>query len=149
MDVGFEEQKRFSLAHELGHIALHKAGPRVCYRTNPRSVRRLPHSHERQLEREADRFGTELLMPAKAVREQFRLRFERESMWSGCRLVSDALAENPKRRRFSRPDPPTVLQAAATLGSYCSRENSPTLAEYFGVSESAISFRLVELRLVY
>ena len=48
--------KNFTVAHELGHWVLH---------------RNLIGEHTRQIEREADKFATYLLMPENFVREEF------------------------------------------------------------------------------
>lgn len=53
-------RRRFSVAHELGHFYLHR-GLRLAFTHHSR--------HRGRLEREADRFAAELLMPEKYVRE--------------------------------------------------------------------------------
>jgi Zn-dependent peptidase ImmA (M78 family) len=55
-------RKRFTLAHELGHFLLHK-GSHVDG-SNPA---------DNMLEREADMFASELLMPSKMVEETFTI----------------------------------------------------------------------------
>lgn len=61
-----EGQRRFSIAHELGHLALrHNAALDICHSA---------HRHERhgvsEREAEADTFAAELLLPASLVRRR-------------------------------------------------------------------------------
>jgi hypothetical protein len=92
------ERRRFTVAHEIGHWVCHReAGPRVCDLTSARAARD-------PLEREANTFAAELLMPAAEVRaaharhpdpgslaEWFRV--SREAM--GWRLYNLALGPPP------------------------------------------------------
>lgn len=59
-----EARRRFTLAHEIGHVALHGSphGAAAARGGGPRSQR----------EREADSFATNLLMPASFVHEAVR-----------------------------------------------------------------------------
>ncbi|TFU23139.1 ImmA/IrrE family metallo-endopeptidase [Rothia nasimurium] len=49
------ERMRFDLAHELGHLVMHSRGSYLA---------------ERDVEKEADRFASEFLMPARAIRAE-------------------------------------------------------------------------------
>lgn len=154
IDVQSDERARFSLAHELAHVLLHRRNPQACgtgqYRGQPRSVRYLTSKPpDVALEREADRFATELLMPSKAVRKQFNERYGTDRIWSGSSTVRQALAYEAKRPRFSDPATPSVLQAAAALAGYTSDTSRASLTTYFGVSRTALAIRLVELELIY
>lgn len=51
------DRKRFTLAHELGHILMHYSFPIPSYR-------------ESEVEKEANRFASEFLMPKEAIRNQ-------------------------------------------------------------------------------
>jgi len=54
-----QERQRFSIAHELGHFCLHR-GLQLAFTSHRK--------HRGRLEREADRFAAELLMPEADVK---------------------------------------------------------------------------------
>lgn len=66
--------KNFTIAHELGHWVLH---------------RNLVGRHSPQIEREADKFATYLLMPENFVREEFTKLLE----WLPAEMKLDSLAD--------------------------------------------------------
>jgi uncharacterized protein DUF955 len=94
---------RFTIAHELGHWICHahaaeEAAPAYC------RSRDLSHDAHRDLEREANVFGAELLMPEAAVREawaevadtrEVAERFEVSALAAHWRLYSFALLAQP------------------------------------------------------
>jgi hypothetical protein len=95
---------RFTIAHELGHWICHARGlddaPTYCRSQD------LAEDADRALEREANVFGAELLMPEAAVREAWaafpdasRLasRFAVSSLAAQWRLYSFGLVEQPPR----------------------------------------------------
>ena len=102
-DVPIRRQ-RFTIAHELGHWICHahaaeEAAPAYC------RSRDLSQDADRDLEREANVFGAELLMPEDAVRDAWdallhagRLaeRFGVSSLAAHWRLYSFGLAERPE-----------------------------------------------------
>jgi len=55
-----ENRQRFSLAHELGHLALHKSINQLAF---SKALNLLDYKQLRPEEREADAFAVELLMP--------------------------------------------------------------------------------------
>ena len=57
-----EEQKRFTLAHELGHILIHR-GTHYFSKEDLSTI-----CTSKQKEDEADRFAVELLLPSKIIR---------------------------------------------------------------------------------
>ncbi|MBD3879293.1 MAG: ImmA/IrrE family metallo-endopeptidase [Quinella sp. 1Q5] len=65
--------KNFTIAHELGHWVLHKD---------------LIGEHTPQMEREADKFATYLLMPEKMIREEFA-KINPSFTWSDVYLMSE------------------------------------------------------------
>ncbi|MCZ7588246.1 MAG: ImmA/IrrE family metallo-endopeptidase [Gaiella sp.] len=94
---------RFTIAHELGHWichAQHAAAPAPTYcRTSD-----LSQDTDRALEREANVFGAELLMPEAAVRQAWAAfldpsgvaaTFEVSALAAQWRLYSFGLAERP------------------------------------------------------
>jgi hypothetical protein len=95
---------RFTIAHELGHWICHArpdphaAAPSYCRTLD------VSHHTDRDLEREANVFGAELLMPEAAVREawagvpdvdEVAERFEVSALAAQWRLYSFGLAERP------------------------------------------------------
>jgi hypothetical protein len=95
---------RFTIAHEVGHWICHArqdVGEEVA--TYCRS-RDLSQDADRDLEREANVFGAELLMPERAVREAWAAfpdpgevaeRFEVSALAAQWRLYSFGLTERP------------------------------------------------------
>jgi IrrE N-terminal-like domain len=67
---GSEERRRFTLAHELGHLVLLE--PEVLHRTHT-----LLNQHRVNVERLCDAFAAELLMPRRWVTAEFPDRSER------------------------------------------------------------------------
>ncbi|MCZ7588271.1 MAG: ImmA/IrrE family metallo-endopeptidase [Gaiella sp.] len=63
---------RFTIAHELGHWICHVLGADSLQPTYCRS-QDLSQDADRALERQANVFGAELLMPESSVREQWAL----------------------------------------------------------------------------
>jgi Zn-dependent peptidase ImmA (M78 family) len=70
-----KNRQRFTVAHELGHHELHRnhellidKGPMILYRDGASS------SGDDQLEKDANAFAAELLMPASMVRREIRER---------------------------------------------------------------------------
>jgi hypothetical protein len=59
-------RRRFTAAHEFGHFVLHRdrMGGRVCLGDAPATVREVGDDDCEEMEREANRFAVELLMPA-------------------------------------------------------------------------------------
>ncbi len=93
---------RFTIAHELGHWVCHARGaetaPTFCRSQD------LSQDADRDLEREANVFGAELLMPEPAVREawaafpdtaEVAVRFDVSALAAQWRLYSFGLAERP------------------------------------------------------
>jgi hypothetical protein len=95
---------RFTIAHELGHWICHarrgsvEEAPTFCRSQD------ISQDTDRDLEREANVFGAELLMPEQAVREawaalpdaaEVAARFEVSALAAQWRLYSFELAERP------------------------------------------------------
>lgn len=62
-------RQRFTIAHELGHLLLHRGRPLIVEKLvlmNARSTKNVASASE---EREANRFAASLLMPARLVQE--------------------------------------------------------------------------------
>lgn len=61
-------RKRFSIAHELGHLQMHREEMKICSREDIAEVKR---TVERDLEQEANVFASCFLMPERFVRSYF------------------------------------------------------------------------------
>lgn len=80
-------QKRFCVAHELGHFVLHEEGNQLALCT---SRDMLPWYKSRPEEPEANAFAAELLMPEKLFREQCRQEDLRLDILEGLAAVFQA-----------------------------------------------------------
>jgi hypothetical protein len=98
------QRQRFTIAHELGHWICHAQGvdaaPTFCRSQD------VSQDTDRVLEREANVFGAELLMPEAAVREAWAAfpdastlasRFAVSSLAAQWRLYGFGLVEQPPR----------------------------------------------------
>jgi len=152
-----EEVRNYTLAHEIGHLVLHQTtiSCRGGSALRKRSVRRLKFENRDEFalkqEREADIFASELLMPEKAVRKQFNTTFSRKAIRAQSTFVLK-LYERQISDSFSRRpsiDQSNPLAVARYLATFKPDPNVISLTEFFDVSREAMSFRLVELELVF
>lgn len=100
-------RQRFTIAHELGHWICHANGMEQAAPTYCRS-QDVSQDTDRTVEREANVFGAELLMPEAAVREawvafpdaaEVAARFEVSALAAQWRLYSFGLIAEPPHRR--------------------------------------------------
>ena len=99
-------RRRFTLAHELGHwVCQHLEGKMAPVYCRAADVQPEPSAADRALEREANVFAAELLMPEASVRDEWprtatfgelALRFGVSSEAMSWRLYSFDLAPRPK-----------------------------------------------------
>lgn len=143
-----EESKRYTLAHELGHVLLHTEIPDCNAGHLPRVLSMLSASDRKRkvqysdIEKEAEIFARELLMPERAVRRHFRKLFG----------VDQLHASSGVARKFAphaQQDRSVKLRATAKEFAKWSNSSGLSLAEFFGVSPRAMSNRLIGLYLVY
>lgn len=141
-----EAEKRFTIAHEIGHAVLHAHKVTPANRT--RSVRPVerraamsPQPLQQRLEREADVFAAALLMPEKAVRTQFKQLF-------GVDRVLAQSMEIANGEGTLRPARHTLRDHATELAKRRVSAETKSLAEFFGVSIAAMAIRICELRLI-
>lgn len=149
--TGGEARKRFSVAHELGHVVLHsQASQKVLSRTRLVSSRpgigtravNSPVPLEQRLEREANIFATALLMPEKAIRDNFR------ELFGVGRLSIDSEQAFALSSGSGRTPRKTLGKTAEMLARERVHPDQPSLADFFGVSAEAMAVRMCELRLV-
>lgn len=152
-----KEIRNFTLAHEIGHLVLHQASI-SCHggsALRKRSVRRLKfENHDESAlrqEREADVFASELLMPEKAVRKQFHFTFSREAIRSQSTFIQKLYERQmgDSIRRRASIDQSSPIAVARYIANYKSDPDMLPLTEFFGVSRDAMSYRLVELELIF
>ncbi|MGH2397395.1 MAG: ImmA/IrrE family metallo-endopeptidase, partial [bacterium] len=141
-------ERNFTIAHEIGHAVLH--GHMVglggaLNRTKSAGRRPLPElrSTGQRIEREANIFATELLMPEKSVRDRFERIFGRPALWLGSSQIRSKLVGV---RAMPEPE---LEQVAAFIAEYKAEHETRSLVGSFGVSRSAMALRLRELGLLY
>jgi Zn-dependent peptidase ImmA (M78 family) len=83
-------QQRFSIAHELAHFVLHPEKIRE-YGSLKKAADRSDPKYFPEIEKEADEFGEELLMPETLLREIFPDVFETQQKLSFQRIQEVAL----------------------------------------------------------
>lgn len=135
----------FTGAHEIGHLVLHE--DTVMHRDrafdgSPLQTPRPP------AERQADRFAACFLMPQKLVLQQFEFMF----CCTEQLRFSDAIAfhldpVNPNRLLYASKDSGERELALARCTRFNNRD-LVSLAQQFGVSDSAMAIRIKELELV-
>jgi hypothetical protein len=73
-------RRRFTAAHELGHFVLHRkfmGGGRVSFGDSPATVVEVEDEAAEDMERQANRFAAELLMPAEFCRARAEVFWKR------------------------------------------------------------------------
>jgi hypothetical protein len=157
VDDTTQGERNYTMAHEIGHLVLHQniVSCHVGSALRKRSVRKLKYQYNntanRKIEREADIFAYELLMPKKAMQTHFIKLFDRESVRASSSFVKDLQDEDNMRSSRNRfqIDQSSTLSVARFLATYKNNSDIRSLTEFFGVSIEAMSKRLVELVLVY
>lgn len=136
---------RFTAAHELGHILLHKGTS--MHRDRPIDGSRMTNVPREKIEIEADKFAVYFLMPEKLVRERFHEFYgmdafilTEDTAFAFARLTSDSLIRQYKSRQ-------NFIRAIANKDIY-NGERKESLASQFNVSVGAMAIRIEELGLV-
>lgn len=135
--------QRFTAAHELGHLVLHKENEQFRDRGLDGSLV----LERSQVEYEADKFAACFLMPAALMREVFRGIFgvdqfviSNTSAFSlGARNAGTLLRECPTVRDLSLRLARTEIYAGRPVMA---------IADIFGVSHGAIAIRIEELEMI-
>lgn len=135
-------QKRFSLAHEIGHIRLHEKIYPMLLRSPPiRGPKKRDYSH---VEDEAERFAAELLMPPKAVKIIFERLFDKEKIFINTDLcdIDEKAFQLYKSKKIYTFD---IIKRIAVI-----EKDKPelSLVNFFGVSQIAMARRLRALNLI-
>lgn len=137
----------FSLAHETGHWVLHAPAwlaahrgeslfgdngePLVLYRSHHKS-------HKDEIERQADKFASYLLMPESEVRKEWQRRYGDE--------VLDVHEE--LRDKFFAPSRKLGFYANVQSWHAIPCDRAYEFAPAFGVSPIAMQYRLADLKLL-
>lgn len=137
-------RRRYTVAHELGHIFLEHGGCQRRVDPGPRSVLRPeqlepPDPAQVRREKDANTFAAELLMPERAMLREFRRRFEVDRLW-----IRSTQAQLVLKATYNRAE-----DAAAHLAAISYPNNARSFVDFFGVSSAAMRIRLLELGLVH
>jgi Zn-dependent peptidase ImmA (M78 family) len=148
------DEKTFTIAHEIGHAILHSGAHSdrrgsARKRTTPRMASITLTNEERTMEKEANIFAAELLMPEKAVRGYFFRLFGRKEMWLGSPRAQQIMKGFRKRPQKSPFTLQSTRDIAPYFADYKKTDADPSMREFFGVSRSAMAIRLLELNLIY
>lgn len=139
------ETQRFTAGHEIGHFILHpQVGDRTLHRERPVDG---PRSNRTPLEQEADYFSACLLMPRKAVSNEFDARYSGKHPLVLTETVAYYLKADAGLL-FSQPRGSLLFAEAVARAQQFDRRRFKSLADYFGVSVRAMAIRLEELGLV-
>lgn len=139
------EVRRFTAAHEIGHVVLNHPGT-VIHRDRP--VFEIETALRTRIEREADYFAACLLVPRRLLEIEFEKRFcigpplplTDDVAFNLCASSAHALMRaGPGSYEFAA----TVASAKAFNGHHFR-----SLADAFNVSVSAMAIRLRELQLI-
>jgi Zn-dependent peptidase ImmA (M78 family) len=147
-------EKVFTIAHEIGHAMLHTDADRISpifqrKRVSPRIKNTISTGREIKTEREADIFAAELLMPEKAVRDCFFSIFGTKKIWLGSTKAQQIIRGISNSSQQSILTPQSAKEIAPYFADYRKPGAHPSLREFFGVSKTAMSIRLLELNLLY
>jgi Zn-dependent peptidase ImmA (M78 family) len=140
------EVKRFTGAHELGHVVLHEDEKRFDFHRDL-PILGLERTVRDPLEKEADHFAGCFLMPRRYVAEQFRARFR----CNGQFVFDDNTAYMLRPYNVaSLLYPRRPLQREIVLASAKSFDGRhfDSLAQLFKVSIETMAIRIKELGLV-
>ncbi|MGO9265544.1 MAG: ImmA/IrrE family metallo-endopeptidase [Candidatus Binataceae bacterium] len=139
--------RRFTGAHELGHLILHPA--LVSLREAPLTEFNIRDQETILTEREANVFAAELIMPTRLVRESFERRFgqiiDRASISpdEAFYFTNDKFSVSDLRKK----DPVALAMIIAQASSFTTSD-SRALTDVFGVSPIAMAIQLVDLALI-
>jgi hypothetical protein len=111
-------RRRFSIAHELGHLELHR-GTRLLINCTKRDIQDKPENTNIDTEQEANKFAAAFLMPARFVEKPFtdcEPSFDIISEWS-AKLVTSLTATAFRFVRFT-PEPIAVVYSVQGIIQY-------------------------------
>lgn len=141
--------KRFTIMHEVAHYLMHHESLPKLHRDRPTSGSNIVDRTRPFMEREADYFAACYLIPKDLILREFKKRFGNtipllmsdESAFKLCPHDPDSLL-GVNRESHERE------LAVAKCKKFGSAHFKLSLAELFGVSNTAMAIRLKELKLV-
>lgn len=137
------EVRRFTAAHELGHVVLHPH-LKEAHRDMPLDG---SSTSRKKIERDADKFASDYLMPTNLVRNRFASIFGADHFFltdeTSFALNSNSLIEAKRRIKNLR----TLSRLLASIQRY-NGQQIISLANQFHVSIEAMAIRLEELELL-
>ena len=143
------EVQRFTLAHELGHVLLNHYAENGSQIHKDRPLTKLSFGSKLSLiERQANRFASNFLMPQRLVEKKFVELFGTSKF-----LITEdsAFAMNRINTSKFRLECKNKIGLASILASaeYYNGTNFPSLARQFGVTNIVMAIRLIELDLFH
>ncbi len=144
--------ENFTIAHEVGHAVLHQDSynmPPVTRKWESRRLAVLTKTDEqRRMEREANIFASELLMPEEAVRNQFLKIFKENSLWIRS-LRTQEIIEKCKQQGINvKSNLMDLKDYAVSLAEYKEEASSLSMMEFFNTTKTAMGNRMLELKLL-
>lgn len=139
-------EQRFTAAHELGHAILHKN--QSLFRDRPTSWQKQDLASRPLIEFEADNFGAKYLMPPKLIRLQFESRFHVKTPYTFDDTWAFHLSPQDPDSLLTDGDVELERGFALAKARTFNRNHFVPLHKQFGVSPSAMAYRLIELNLV-
>lgn len=140
-----EPVMRFTAGHEVGHWVLHKGSVETMHRDLPIDGSVVPKA---PIEREANYFSACFLMPAQLLQEYFNAQFGVKGQFIFNEASSFQLSPgDPDSLHYASRE---SLDRELALAR-CTRFNGRymnSLAQQFGVSDSAMARRIKELQLI-
>ncbi|WP_341917949.1 ImmA/IrrE family metallo-endopeptidase [Hydrocarboniphaga effusa] len=141
------EAKRFTGAHEIGHILLHKQV--FMHRDRPINISRLASPSYDKTEREADIFAAFFLMPRKLLIKEFCERFgEMINVHNLSQDFAFNLSPSNLRIVYEAAKRSLALERMLASAEYFAGHKFMSLAKRFGVSDTAMAIQLRDLGLV-
>lgn len=134
--------RKFTTAHELGHVVLHDfAIPHRDRELDGSAV-----AHRNDFERQADRFASCFLMPKKTTISLFQ-EFFRQERFELSESTAFALGMKNEQLRAACSSDRVLSRLLANTTSFDGR-NFDSLSNVFGVSAEAMAIRLEDLKLI-
>lgn len=136
--------QNFTSAHELGHALLHKQ--KILHRDRP--INGMSDNFNRNIvERQADKFATFFLMPAKLVKNEFFEMFQTKKFVINELTAFNLVKDSPSKLRNECKNSRGLAIKLASSERY-NNQSFVSIAELFSVSVTAMAIRLEELGLI-
>lgn len=136
--------QNFTSAHELGHALLHKQT--ILHRDRP--INGTTDNFKRNItERQADKFATNFLMPAKLVKNEFIEIFQTDRFVINQLTAFNLIKDSPSKLRNECKNLRGLATKLASSERY-DNQSFISIAELFNVSVTAMAIRLEELGLI-